>query len=182
MSTEEKIKKNNIEKLITKDDFREKEAYEKFPDAFSIVKMLYIKCYLFNKSSNKLESVNLLLDSGAQKSILYLNIIKKFNLENIVDNRYKSDIFGIGSSKEGNGRIHILELFLTPNNFKKIDKAEIICSFTVVDDVCLGFQESMGDIDGIFGLDMLMRYNIKVDYGNKKLFINDYEFSLFYLD
>ena len=125
---------------------------EHHPESFSQVSMLFISCQV-----NKLP-IKCFIDSGAQATIISLDLAKKCELDHLVDKRFGGEAKGVGTGKIL-GRIHAADL--------RIGDLFLTCTFLVM--------ETLG-VDLIFGLDMLRRHQVLLDLNKNVLKIQNKEF------
>lgn len=122
-----------------------KKAYEEIPHTFIKSDSIYLKGFI-----NGVE-INFLLDTGAEMSVLPLNIVEASGLTNIMDTEYKGIMKGVGEA-EIPGKIHYIELVL--------DCGVYPCAFTVC---------SNNNVPPILGIDMMHNLGISLDFRNKKI-------------
>ena len=117
-------------------------------------------------------NVKMLVDSGAQKSIMPRKIAILCNLDNLIDRKCKGEVAGICSKQSIIGKIHLIDLQLPIDNDDE-KRVELPCGFTVIDsNIALEDDE----INIIFGLDMLVSYGAVIDFKNRKMIIDGYNF------
>jgi len=136
-------KENAIEENLQK-------AVEEIPESLTSVNMLYIPAVI-----NGVD-LKLFVDTGAQISIMPIEIAFNLGMEEILDYKHQGMIHGVGK-QEILGKIHFVELQL--NDFL------LGCSFTVISD-----QD-----DIILGLDMLLAHGMKIDLAKKCLILCNIE-------
>lgn len=142
-------------------------ALENIPQSFATVNMIYVKANINNVN------VKMLVDSGAQKSIMPKKITTLCNLEHLIDKECGGEVSGICAKKNILGKIHMINLQLPVegNNEKKV---ELAFGFTILDS---GITLDDEEINIIFGLDMLVSYGAILDFKKRKMIIDDYEFD-----
>lgn len=145
VTAKQKILDDNIDK-----------AYAHIPESFISVDMLHIM------SSINGISIPLFVDTGAQISVMPKSIAIACGLEDLIDQRFKGKLTGVGTQKIY-GKIFYVDI--------TIDDFTIPCSFTVVDDRA-GVESPV-----IFGLNMLLRHACVLDIGRKKLIMGGKEIS-----
>jgi hypothetical protein len=143
------------------------DALEKIPELFSYVRMIYVKATINNVD------VKMLVDSGAQKSIMPKKMSILCNIEHLIDTKCQGEVAGVGSIQSIVGKIHMIDMQL-PVNSNDEQKVEISCGFTVLD---TGITLENEDIGIIFGLDMLVSYGAQLDFQKRIMNINGYEFD-----
>ena len=126
---------------------------EHYPEAFGSVCMLYISCQV-----NKVP-IKCFVDSGAQATIISLDMAKRCELDHLIDKRFGGEARGVGTGKIL-GRIHAAEL--------RIGDLFLTCTLTVM--------ETLG-MDMLFGLDMLRRHQVVLDLNKNVLKIQNKEFT-----
>ena len=89
------------------------------------------------------------MDTGAQVTILSLSYVRSLGLESSIDRSFAASARGVGSGTL-TGRIHDVSF-------------EIAGSTVVVDVMVLDDEGAEGRIDGLIGLDLLMKLEAKVD-------------------
>jgi hypothetical protein len=132
---------------------------------------MYVNCLI-----NKVET-RVLIDSGAQISVMPLSLAKKIGIDNLIDYDIRTEILGIGNENitDTIGRISLIDIYFPISNNKiglktdNIDKdwsnlIQISGSFTVID--------NGGDGDIIFGIDLLTNNNVIIDFGNRYMIID----------
>lgn len=78
-------------------------AYENNPEAFIPFSLLFIDCKINNKH------VRAMIDTGAQMSILPMDLAKECQVDYLIDRRYQTTTVGVGVQKSV-GRIHALQV------------------------------------------------------------------------
>lgn len=78
-------------------------AYENNPEAFVSFPLLFIECKINNVR------VKAMIDTGAQISILPIDIAKQCQVDYLIDRRYRSTTIGVGA-QQSIGRIHALQV------------------------------------------------------------------------
>lgn len=116
------------------------EAMEDAPEVFGRVTMLYIPTVV-----NGRHPVKAFVDSGAQMTNMTLACAKASGLEHLIDKRFAGEARGVGTCKIL-GRVHMANLRLGENDFT--------CSFHILEG---------GDVEFLFGLDMLKRHQCVID-------------------
>lgn len=131
----------NIQKNIEK-------AIQEIPESLTQVNMLYIPA-----SINGVD-LKLFVDTGAQVSIMPLELSFNLGLEEILDYKTQGIVMGVGK-QEIVGKIHYVEL--------QLSDFFVGCSFTVIAE----------QKDIILGLDMLTAHNMKIDLEKKCLILSN---------
>lgn len=143
-------------------------ALEYLPESFAEVKMLYIKC--------RVNGVDLkaFVDSGAQSTIMSKACAERCNVLHLIDGRYSGIARGVGTQKIF-GKIHLVQL--------EINGDFLPSSFMILE------RQPM---DMLLGLDLLRRYQCKIDLqknvlhigttGTETTFLSDSEVPKFKLE
>lgn len=147
---EEIIKFKNIEE-------NRKYAEEYLPETLFSVHMLYI-----NLEINK-KKVVALVDTGAQSTIMSQELVKKCDLENLVDTRYSGIATGVGTGRII-GTIHAAPI--------KLNGQFLMVKITVLENPTIGF---------IFGLDNMRAHRCNVDLGKNALVFPDAKINVMFL-
>ncbi len=126
---------------------------EHHPEAFSHITMLFLPC-LVNKVPLKM-----FIDSGAQSTILSLEMAKKCEIDHLIDKRFAGEARGVGTGVIL-GKIHAAEL--------RIGNLFLNCTFTVLETI---------NVDMLFGLDMLRRHQVILDLNRNVMKIQNQEFQ-----
>ena len=124
-------------------------AQESLPESFGRVEMLFVRIEINN------HIINAFVDSGAQSTIMSAKCAETCNLMRMIDTRFAGEARGVGTGKIL-GRIHIAQM--------KCGQSFYPISITVLE---------KSDIDFLFGLDNLRRYNCVLDLGKNVLRINN---------
>lgn len=148
----ESIQRQNIE-----ENFRT--AFERTPEAFTSVHMLYITC-----SINGVP-VKAFVDSGAQQSFMNVETATRCNLLRLVDKRMQGTALGVGQQVII-GRIHLVEVELGDGH------VQAPFSFSVL-------QEQVVNV--ILGLDQLRRHQCCIDLQHNCLRFTQYDVAIPFL-
>ena len=125
-------------------------AIEEIPESLTQVNMLYIPAIINGVH------LKLFVDTGAQVSIMPLELSFNLGLEEILDYKCQGMVSGVGQ-QEIVGKIHFVEL--------QLSDFFVGCSFTVIAE----------QKDIILGLDMLIAHSMKIDLQKKCLILSDKE-------
>jgi hypothetical protein len=102
--------------------------------------------------------IKILVDTGAQISILTLNGLNKLGLEYLVDDEEKIGISGIGGEDKTLGCIWYIDLLINDIEYP----------------ISLQVSNMKSDrIDIILGINFLQSYRAQLDFWNKTLKLND---------
>ena len=139
----EAMQKKNIEENMEM-------AMEHTPEAFGSVVMLYV-----NMAING-HPVTAFVDSGAQMTIMNEATAERTGLARLIDKRFSGVAKGVGTSKII-GRVHQAPLVVMGSDGKE---KHMSCTVTVL--------ESQ-DMEFLFGLDMLKRFQCNIDLMHNQL-------------
>jgi len=156
------LKENKRQKKVDKNL---DEALIKIPKLFKKCNLIYANC-LINKTN-----IRVLIDSGAQISIIPLYIAKKIGIEDLIDYEINTNIIGVGNNNiDTIGKISLIDIyFQISKNVNELNLIQINGSFSVIDD---------DDSEPIFGLDLLINNNAIVDFGNRHMIIQGLHIDL----
>jgi predicted aspartyl protease len=124
-------------------------AYEEIPHTFIRTEAIFMKGYI-----NGVE-VNFLMDTGAEMSLLPLNLVEACCLTKILDRKYQGQLSGVGHDKI-EGKLHYVEVVL--------DCGVYPCAFTVC---------ANNNLPPILGIDMMYNLGINIDFKKSKIVFND---------
>jgi len=122
-----------------------KKAYNEIPHTFIRTEAIFLKGHING------QEINFLLDTGAEMSVIPVNIIQACGLESILDIEYSGVMKGVGEAKML-GRIHYVEVVLECGVYP--------CSFSVC---------SNNDLPAILGIDMMYNLGISIDFKKKQI-------------
>ena len=120
-------------------------AYNEIPHTFIRTEAIFLKGHING------HEIDFLLDTGAEMSIIPVNIIQACGLENILDTHYSGIMKGVGEDKML-GKIHYVEVILECGLYP--------CSFSVC---------SNNDLPPILGIDMMYNLGISIDFKKKQI-------------
>ena len=142
---------NNKEKILN-DNYMK--AYQEIPTSLIPSEMIFLNAKIGEND------IRFLVDTGAQVSLLPLDIVKACNLEDILDQRIAGQLKGVGSDRVM-GKIHYLEV--------QLPCGIIPCSFTVCEN---------NNIDPILGIDMMQQMGLLLDFKTRTIKIGDYSIPM----
>ena len=125
-------------------------AMDIIPESFVPINLLYIPMVING------ESLTVLVDTGAQISVISEDCADRCGLSDLIDRRVQHEVKGVGSQMTV-GRVWMVDV--------EIGIYSVPCSFTVL--------KKLGH-DAIFGLDMLMSHNCSINFQKRTLTIGDY--------
>eukprot|EP00741_Cyanophora_paradoxa_P020395 tig00021254_g19686.t1 len=130
-----------IEKEIQQENIQENMelAIEEVPEAFGSVVMLYVDAKING------HPIKAFVDSGAQSTIISMNVAERCGIMRLVDKRFSGIARGVGTGKIV-GRVHVAQL--------QLGSAFYPCTFTVMENQ---------DMEFLLGLDMLRRHQMAID-------------------
>lgn len=141
------INEANRRKLNIENNFRK--AYDAIPSSFIPSEMIYLNTKIRNDMITS--EVRFLIDTGAQVSVLPLDIAKGLNLDNLIDESYNGELKGVGNDVIM-GKIHYLEV--------ELPFGTIPCSFTICKNP---------NMVPILGIDMMQHMGIVLDFVKRKI-------------
>ena len=139
------LKQNEVQKNY-------EDALETIPESFIPVNMLYIPAII-----NKKE-VDLFIDTGAQISLMSLEMAKNCGIDYLIDYFVNGEVKGIGK-QDIIGKIHMVDV--------GIGDVSIPCGFTIINN----------SKDIILGLNMLLSHGCILDLKNKNLCYGNYKIN-----
>ena len=137
---------NNKEKILNENYMK---AYQEIPTSLIPSEMIFLNAKIGEND------IRFLVDTGAQVSLLPLDIVKACNLEDILDQRIAGQLKGVGSDRVM-GKIHYLEV--------QLPCGIIPCSFTVCEN---------NNIEPILGIDMMQQMGLVLDFKTRTIKIED---------
>ena len=140
------IKENRIKKNYL-------EANENIPELFIMADMLYVMIEINGVP------IKAFIDTGAQVSIMTEECVKKCNLEDIVDDKRKFMLKGVGQ-QESVGHIYMADVMMAEH--------VVPCSFTVIKD--------MKD-EVIIGINTMRAHGAVIDLANNCLMMSGVKFD-----
>ena len=120
-------------------------AYNEIPHTFIRTEAIFLKGHING------HEIDFLLDTGAEMSIIPVNIIQACGLENILDTHYSGIMKGVGEDKML-GKLHYVEVILECGLYP--------CSFSVC---------SNNNLHPILGIDMMYNLGISIDFKKKQI-------------
>jgi predicted aspartyl protease len=99
--------------------------------------------------------ISFLMDTGAEVSLLPLNLVEACGLTQILDRKYQGQLSGVGHDKI-EGKLHYVEVVL--------DCGIYPCAFTVC---------ANNNLPPILGIDMMYNLSINIDFKKNKIIFND---------
>ena len=124
-------------------------AYNEIPHTFIRTEAIFLKGHING------HEIDFLLDTGAEMSIIPVNIIQACGLENILDTHYSGIMKGVGEDKML-GKLHYVEVILECGVYP--------CSFSVC---------SNNDLPPILGIDMMYNLGISIDFKKKQIYFDN---------
>lgn len=134
-------------KIMIQENF--KKAYDAIPSSFIPSNMIYLNTKIRNNEMTS--EVRFLIDTGAQVSVLPLDVAKGLNIDNLIDESYNGELKGVGNDVIM-GRIHYLEV--------ELSFGTIPCSFTICKNP---------NMVPILGIDMMQHMGIVLDFVKRKI-------------
>lgn len=128
-------------------------ALDEIPHTFIKSESIFLNGYINGNP------ISFLLDTGAETSILPMDVIQSSGLSNILDRKCSGTLLGVGEDKIL-GRIHYVEVVLECGVFP--------CSFTVCSNL---------NMPPILGIDMMFNLGISLDFKRRKI-IFDSNYSI----
>jgi len=132
------IMENNDNLELVKKDYLK--AYEEIPEFFFPINMLYIPCQIEGNYCTAF------VDTGAQVSVMSLDMAKKCGLEERIDKQYNGIVKGVGEQQMIGKLYYVIVSF---------DYCEIPCSFIIL--------ENSPDI--MIGINMMKCHRMELDFG-----------------
>jgi predicted aspartyl protease len=146
------IKEADSKERVIQDNYLK--AYNELPSSFIPANMIYLIAKIMGNE------IKFLVDTGAQVSLLPLNVVKMCDLEHLMDEKYSGELKGVGSDRVM-GRIHYLEV--------ELECGLIPCSFTICE---------KEDIIPILGIDMMQQMGLVLNFKERKIEINNFKFPM----
>ncbi|CAJ0933230.1 unnamed protein product, partial [Mesorhabditis belari] len=123
-------------------------ALEVFPESFFKIGMLYIIVKING------HQMNCFVDTGAQMSIMRESVAQRTGLMHLIDSRFQMHAAGVGGKSKALGKIN--HCLLT------VQEVELPVSFIVL-------PEGSVNEPVILGLDVMVRHQVKIDLGARKM-------------
>ncbi|KAK5970555.1 Peptidase A2 domain-containing protein [Trichostrongylus colubriformis] len=123
-------------------------AASAFPECFTKIPLLYLRCSLNGRE------VLALVDTGAQTSIISFDAVKKCDMIDAVDGRFRVEANGVGGTRSSLGRIFAGDVLISGMN--------IVCSFDVL-------PTDVQDADIIIGLDVLTKNQAVINISERTI-------------
>lgn len=142
---------NKNEKIVGENYLK---AYQEIPSSFIPASMIYLDAKIISNGNR--HDIRFLVDTGAQVSLLPLNIVKACNLEDILDQKYSGELKGVGKDRVM-GKLHYVEI--------ELPCGIIPCSFTVCEN---------SNIEPILGIDMMQQMGLMLDFKNRQIKIHEH--------
>lgn len=120
-------------------DYQLLQAMEANPEAFASVEMLYVPVTINGFT------FPLLVDTGAQKTILSPQLVEKFKIGHLIDRRFQGMAQGVGTGKM-EGTIHNIDM--------EMQYMQCNASFVILD---------VGSTCGLLGLDWMRKHHVNVN-------------------
>lgn len=129
-------------------------AHQEIPTSLIPSEMIFLNAKIAG------HKIRFLVDTGAQVSLLPLDIVKACNLDDILDQRFSGELKGVGRDRVM-GKIHYLEI--------ELECGIVPCSFTVCEN---------NNIEPILGIDMMQQIGLVLDFKTRTIKIGDNNFPM----
>lgn len=134
-------------------------VYNHFPELLVQSSKLITVQFGVKNAQHKMQSIYMLIDTGAAQGLVKYNACMKLGLMDFIDTGHRGISSGIGGAQETYGQIPYLEL-----QYKDCALPAALCVQDIVPDPLI--------FDGILGIDWLCMYNVVIDLPNRQLVVN----------
>lgn len=128
-------------------------AYQQMPEAFVPIQMLHLRGWISN------HPVTMLVDTGAQMSMMMLSQAKALGMARYIDHEWSGRAVGVGTRRII-GKLFCVEV--------RLETAFIECCFTILEDSTDG-----APLNIILGLDMMSNLGATIDLKKRAMVFGD---------